>query len=115
MPSITIDTAAPNVLSSTFSFATSHALTYSFNENVGPTVAAGDLASETETMARRLAQGAPIAMGRIKSLLRSSWDRPFEAQLDAEGDSFGVCAVTEDFSGAVDAFFEKRKPQFHGR
>lgn len=82
---------------------------------VNRVVPADDLAGETEALARRLAQGAPIAMGRIKSLLRSSWDRPFEAQLDAEGESFGVCALTEDFSGAVDAFFEKRKPQFHGR
>jgi hypothetical protein len=47
--SITIDTAAPSVLGSTFSFATSHALTYSFNENVGPTVAADDLVLDNLT------------------------------------------------------------------
>ncbi len=73
------------------------------------------LETETQALAARLARGAPIAAGEIKSLLRAGLGRTFEAQLDAEGESFARCAVTQDFSDAVEAFLEKRKPQFRGR
>lgn len=82
---------------------------------VNRVVPADSLAAETEALARRLAQGAPIAAGQTKSLLRASFDQTFEAQLDAEAESFARCALTQDFSGAVEAFLEKRKPRFHGR
>jgi len=82
---------------------------------VNRVVPTADLESGTLALAARLAKGAPIAAGKIKALLRASLDRTFEAQLDAEAQSFGVCAATHDFSDAVEAFFNKRKPQFHGR
>ncbi|MGB3830474.1 MAG: enoyl-CoA hydratase-related protein [Mesorhizobium sp.] len=82
---------------------------------VSRVVSAAELDGETTALATRLAKGAPIAAGHIKDLLRSSLDRTFEAQLDAEAESFAACASTRDFSDAVEAFFEKRKPQFHGR
>ena len=74
-----------------------------------------ELEAETARLAMRLAAGASIALGRIKALLRASAGRSFDAQLDAEAESFAACAQTEDFVGAVDAFVHKRRPTFHGR
>lgn len=74
-----------------------------------------ELEAETARLANRLASGASIALGRIKALLRASAGRSFDAQLDAEAQSFAACTQTEDFNGAIDAFLNKRKPEFHGR
>jgi len=82
---------------------------------VNRVVPVADLETGTQALAARLAKGAPVAAGQTKALLRSSLELSFEAQLDAEAASFGVCAATQDFSNAVEAFFEKRKPRFHGR
>ncbi|MGI6855201.1 enoyl-CoA hydratase/isomerase family protein [Mesorhizobium sp. 1B3] len=82
---------------------------------VNRVVPVADLESETTRLAARLAAGAPAAQGRIKALMRESLARDLPWQLDAEAAAFAECASTEDFSGAVAAFLEKRKPQFNGR
>lgn len=74
-----------------------------------------DLEAEVEKMAGRLAAGSPAAQGRTKSLMRSSFDRTYAEQLDAEREGFAKSAASADFTEALDAFFEKRKPQFQGR
>lgn len=73
------------------------------------------LADETRTMATRLASGAGFALGEIKALMRTAGERTYEAQLDAEAQSFGRCTATADFGEALDAFFTRRPPQFSGR
>ena len=73
------------------------------------------LADETQALARRIASGAGVALGEIKQLMRQSGERSFEAQLDAEAQSFTRCTATDDFSEALDAFFGRRAPQFAGR
>jgi 2-(1,2-epoxy-1,2-dihydrophenyl)acetyl-CoA isomerase len=82
---------------------------------VNQVVPAHSLADETETLARRLAAGPAFAYGRIKRLIRSSFENSLEQQLDAERESFCACAGTADFREGIDAFFEKRRPVFHGR
>nr|WP_253913305.1 enoyl-CoA hydratase-related protein [Pseudoruegeria sp. HB172150] len=72
------------------------------------------LDEETDRLARRIAAGPPLAQGRLKSLLRTALDTPYDAQLDAEAAAFAECAATEDFREAVAAFFDKRRPQFIG-
>lgn len=66
------------------------------------------------TLAARLADGPAVAHDHIKSLIRQSFERSFEQQLDDEAADFAECAATEDFSEALDAFFEKRRPRFRG-
>lgn len=73
------------------------------------------LDAEVEKIANRLAAGSPAAQGRTKALMRSAFDRSFSEQLDAERDGFAKSAGSADFTEALDAFFEKRKPQFQGR
>lgn len=82
---------------------------------VNRVVAADALTSETEQWARRLAAGAPIAMGMTKRLLRESAARELTEQLDAERAGFARCAATQDFAEAVTAFLAKRAPVFQGR
>lgn len=72
------------------------------------------LEAETARLAARLAAGAPMAQARIKELMRTSLGNAYAEQLDAEAQAFGDCAVTDDFSEAVEAFFARRKPVFKG-
>ena len=78
-------------------------------------VVPGDaLDAETDKIARRLAAGAGLALGRTKSLLSQSFDRSLAEQLDAERDNFAACAASEDFAEGITAFIEKRKADFTG-
>ena len=72
------------------------------------------LATETEAMARRLAQGATSAFAETKKLVNESQDQTLAAQLGAEVEAFARCAATRDFAEGVTAFVEKRKPDFKG-
>lgn len=73
------------------------------------------LAQEARALALRLAAQAPLAMGHVKRLLRSSLERTLPAQLAQEGEAFAANAASEDFLEAVNAFFGKRAPVFRGR
>lgn len=77
-------------------------------------VSAEQLAAETWSLARRLAQGATAAFAETKRLVNQSHDQPLAAQLDAEKEAFARCAATRDFAEGVTAFVEKRKPEFKG-
>ncbi|MFZ5510919.1 MAG: enoyl-CoA hydratase/isomerase family protein [Pseudomonadota bacterium] len=82
---------------------------------VNRVVPAADLAAETEKLARRLAEGPPLALGRLKRLMRQSLNRELQEQLDAEAEGFLSCAASADFAEGVGAFFEKRAPRYRGR
>lgn len=75
---------------------------------VNRVVPGDDLDAETESLARRLADRPPVAVGGIKRLMRESFDRDLPSQLDRERDAFAECAGTEDFRQALEAFFQKR-------
>lgn len=78
-------------------------------------VPAASLQEETDKLARRLADGPPLALGRLKRLVRDSLDRTLQDQLDAEAEGFAACAATQDFAEGVNAFFEKRAPRYQGQ
>lgn len=82
---------------------------------VNRVVSASDLIGETQALARQLAEGPTLAYGRMKRLMRQSFESAFSQQLDAERDAFVESAGTRDFSEAMAAFFEKRRPTFVGR
>ncbi len=74
----------------------------------------GELAAETQKLARRLAGGPAEALGRTKALINRSPDNSLAAQLLAEQHSFAACGVHADFSEGLAAFFEKRPARFAG-
>lgn len=82
---------------------------------VNRVVPAAALDAEVDALAARLAGGATLALGRIKRLMRASFDRDLAAQLDAERQAFRASAATADFREGLAAFFGKRPPRFVGR
>lgn len=72
------------------------------------------LAAETAAIAKRLANGATVALAETRRLVYEGLDRTLPEQLDAEAEAFARCAGTRDFAEGVTAFVEKRKPEFKG-
>lgn len=73
------------------------------------------LMDEAKALAARLAGGPPMALQRIKRLMRESLARDFAAGLRAEGKAQVECLRSEDCIEGVLAFFQKRPPEFKGR
>jgi 2-(1,2-epoxy-1,2-dihydrophenyl)acetyl-CoA isomerase len=88
------------------------ALAYGLVNRVVP---AASLAAETDALVRRLAGGPTLAYGRIRRLLRTSFERDLTAQMNAECDAFCASAQTQDFAEGVGAFLEKRAARFEGK
>ena len=78
-------------------------------------VAACDLYSEAEKMARKILARGPIAIAVSKMVLKASLSSSQEIGLLVEMLGFGVLLSTEDKKEGVKAFLEKRKPEFQGK
>jgi 2-(1,2-epoxy-1,2-dihydrophenyl)acetyl-CoA isomerase len=76
---------------------------------------APQLAEQTRQLAQRLAAGPTRAYGRMKRLLRQSFEHDLPTQLEAEREAFCASAATRDFGEGLEAFFARRSPQFEGR
>lgn len=74
-----------------------------------------ELEAQVDEIATRLARGPAVAIGNTKRLLNASLGNAIEAQLQMEGELFGICAGSEDWAEGVTAFAEKRRPAFKGR
>jgi 2-(1,2-epoxy-1,2-dihydrophenyl)acetyl-CoA isomerase len=82
---------------------------------VNRTVPDDQLASETRTLAERIAKGPPIALARMKENMNLGLVSDYAALLDAEAEGMIMTAMTEDNREAIKAFREKRPATFHGR
>ena len=87
------------------------ALSYGMVNKVVP---AATLAAEIDALAQRLASGPTLAYGKIRRLLRTSFERDLVGQMNAERDAFCASARTHDFAEGVAAFFGKRRANFTG-
>lgn len=82
---------------------------------VNRVVTSDTLEAEAEALAQRLARGPTLAYGHMRRLMRTSFERSFADQLDAERDAFLASAATADFGEGLAAFFERRPARFQGR
>jgi len=70
---------------------------------------------EVMEFARKLAEGAPIALRLAKFAINFGYELPAEIGQALEAAYFGVVTSTEDVKEGFSAFFEKRKPEFKGK
>lgn len=75
----------------------------------------GKLEDEVMAMARKLADGPPIAMGHLKENINSAANDVPQVAFDIEARNFVRCLQTEDCKEAVASFLERRKAVFKGR
>lgn len=73
------------------------------------------LGAEADALARRLAEGATLALGRAKALVDGAAARTLEAHLALERELMIASAKTEDAREGTAAFVEKRPARFTGR
>jgi len=72
------------------------------------------LASETDALARHLAQAPTLGLARTKQALQASGLNSLETQLDLERDFMRELGRSADYREGVAAFTEKRAPRFTG-
>ncbi len=73
------------------------------------------LKSAVKEFASQLMSKPPIAIELAKQLINNSTEIDLKVGLTNEAEAFGVLASTEDFKEGVNAFLEKRKPQYKGK
>lgn len=82
---------------------------------VNAVVAKESVMEESMSMATELAQGPTNAFGRTKQLLNQSMSSSLKDHLHSEARLVTVSAASPDFREGVNAFVEKRKPNFNGK
>ncbi len=82
---------------------------------VDEVVPAEALMSRAETLARAIAQQAPLAVAACLRAVNGGYDLPLDAGLELEASLFGLACATEDKAEGTQAFLEKRAPAWRGR
>ncbi|MCK6257325.1 enoyl-CoA hydratase/isomerase family protein [Fictibacillus sp. KIGAM418] len=78
-------------------------------------VAKEELDNEVDQLAAELVRFSPLAQRVCKEVLNAAEEGPLSTGLEIEGRAYGMLRCTEDFKEGVDAFVEKRKPNFTGK
>ena len=77
-------------------------------------VADGELEAATDALAEELRGFPPLAQRTAKKLLNDTEDATLSLAMDLEGQMYGRLRTSDDFREGVEAFHQKRKPQFKG-
>jgi enoyl-CoA hydratase len=78
-------------------------------------VPAQQLESVTMEFARKLARGAPVAMGFAKIAIHHALDTDLNSALEFETNMQALCFQTEDVKEGIMAKLQKREPNFRGK
>jgi 2-(1,2-epoxy-1,2-dihydrophenyl)acetyl-CoA isomerase len=73
------------------------------------------LDAEVDTLAERLASLPPLGLAATKQLIRSTWARSLDEELDVQAGEMRRLGFTQDYREGVAAFLEKRPAKFTGR
>jgi 2-(1,2-epoxy-1,2-dihydrophenyl)acetyl-CoA isomerase len=73
------------------------------------------LLSQVTTIGKQLAKAPTKGLALIKRAIRASSNNTLDQQLDLERDLQGVAGRTEDYREGVDAFMNKREPNYQGK
>ncbi len=73
-----------------------------------------ELLHEAMETAKKLAAGPTLAFGATKRLLHSSWNESLETQMELEARAISDISKTTDAQEGIDAFLNKRKPEYKG-
>jgi len=82
---------------------------------VNKVVPKAKLQEETVALARKLADGPPVALRLAKEALNFGTQVPLDVGLKLEAEAFGIALSTKDVMEGVSAFMSKRKPEFKGK
>jgi 2-oxoglutaroyl-CoA hydrolase len=78
-------------------------------------VPAAELDAAVQRLVDELAELSPLALSTVKRVLNHVYDAPLHMGLEIEGFAYGMLRSSKDFKEGVEAFGEKRKPEFEGR
>lgn len=70
---------------------------------------------EAKRVAREIAAKGPISVRLAKDAIDSAFETPLAAGVELERRSFAVARASDDASEGLQAFLDKRKPEFRGK
>src|SRR5688500_11929510 len=73
------------------------------------------LDAEVDSVAAKLASLPPLGLAAIKQIIRTSWGRTLDQELDLQRDEMRRLGFTRDYREGVAASLEKRSAVFEGR
>lgn len=73
-----------------------------------------DVDAAAASLCEELRKVSPLSLAMAKRVLNLAYDGPLHLGLEVEGLAYGLLQQTHDFREGVDAFVNKRRPEFTG-